>query len=166
MESELKCPYCGNNVSRSDFNKIQKKMKEEIEKKLTDEKKSLEKERTALRKEKEGIQEVVEKRTKKLLESEIKKATSKNENEIKDLNKELNEYTDKELKWEEERRGIDKERRKMRITINKESEKKAKEMLQDEIKTTKEEFKVELEEKDKIIRNFKDKYENPLIGDN
>lgn len=159
MTKELKCPYCDSKVTKSGFEKIQNKMREELEKQLSKEKSKLEKYQKKLDKEKEKLEGEVEKRVATLLKSEIKKVAKRDEKRIEELNKELDEYIEMESNWEKEKRKIERMEKRLKIEIEKESEKKAKGLLKEELGVMKEEFSIQLTEKDRIIENFKNKYE-------
>jgi len=170
MTKELQCPYCGSKISKHEFDTVEAKLRDEIEKKLCDERAEIAKEYEKLKEKKDNADDLIERRVAKLLEEKLGKKTKQNKREIEELKKEINQYIDKETEWEKQKRGIEKQKRLLNLQIEKESEKKAKELFEDEVKIVteeheiqlkkkREEHEIQLKEKERIIENFKNKYE-------
>lgn len=141
--NRIKCPNCGKDVE------ISEAFKHQIEEQIVSE---------ISKKHEKELQKVAEK-TKKNLEEKIKKQSemelSDLKNQLKEQSQKLDQMRDQELKLREEKRKIEEEKKDLKLAVERQIDKKSKEIEKKAQEKAHEEFRLKEKEKEKTIEDLK-----------
>lgn len=163
MDKIIKCPYCGNEISKPEFDKIQDRIKAELEQKVKDERetslKEIEDMKLELKKKAERIDEEIEQRTlQKIKQREqqiVEQAIKEAKVELKEKEDKIKQMEQKELEWLRKERALTERERTLELTVEKRLSEESKQIWEKASRTTAESLNLQLQEKDHTIDALK-----------